>query len=86
MTVKQLIEHLQTLDPELYVFTRGYEGGLEDINVNSNVIDVELDYNKEWWYGPHEEILGPDSYPGLKMVEYNSGSRLFPNAVKGIKL
>jgi len=71
MTVKQLIEQLQTLDPELYVFTSGYEGGLEDININSRVIDVELDHNKAWYYGPHEEVLNPE---------------LFPNAVKGIKL
>jgi len=71
MTVKQLIEHLQTLDPELYVFTRGYEGGLEDIYVNNNVILVELDHNKAWYYGPHEEVLNPE---------------LFPNAVKGIVL
>jgi hypothetical protein len=35
------------------------------------VIDVELNYNKEWWYGPHAEILSPE---------------IFPNAVKGIKL
>jgi hypothetical protein len=48
MTVKQLIEHLQTLDPELYVFKPGYEGGLEtmNVNVNSKVIHVELDRNK----------------------------------------
>ena len=71
MTVKQLIEHLQTLDPELYIFRPGYEGGLEDINVNSNIILVELEHNKEWWYGPHEQVLSPE---------------IFPNAVKGIKL
>ena len=71
MKVKQLIEHLQTLDPELYVFTPGYEGGLEDIRVDSNVIHVELDHNKEWYYGPHEEILSTE---------------IFPNAVKGIVL
>jgi hypothetical protein len=71
MTVKQLIEHLQTLDPELYIFRPGYEGGLEDIKGTSSVIHVELDHNKEWWYGPHEQVLSPE---------------IFPNAVKGIKL
>lgn len=71
MTVKQLIEHLQTLNPELYVFRPGYEGGLEDIHVNSNVIHVELDHNKAWYYGPHEQILNIE---------------IFPNAVKGIVL
>ena len=67
MKVKQLIEYLQTLDPELYVFTSGYEGGLEDIHVNSNVINVELNHNKEWYYGPHEEILSLFSVKGIKL-------------------
>ena len=31
MTVKELIEQLQTLDPDLHVFTNGYEGGYEDV-------------------------------------------------------
>jgi hypothetical protein len=71
MKVKQLIEHLQTLDPELYVFRPGYEAGLEDIKDTSSVVHVELDYNKEWYYGPHEQVLSPE---------------IFPNAVKGIVL
>ena len=29
MTVKELIEQLQTLDPDLHVFVRGYEGGYD---------------------------------------------------------
>ena len=71
MTIKELIEHLQTLDPELHVFKPGYEGGLEDISINSSVILVELDHNKAWYYGPHEQVLSPE---------------IFPNAVKGVKL
>jgi hypothetical protein len=59
MTVKQLIEHLQTLDPELRVFSRGYEGGLDDVNGTSSIIDVELNVNSEWYYGKHEETHKP---------------------------
>jgi hypothetical protein len=33
MTVKELIEQLQQLDPDLRVFTRGYEGGYEDADI-----------------------------------------------------
>tara|TARA_R110000868_G_scaffold298852_1_gene559014 strand:+ start:297 stop:506 length:210 start_codon:yes stop_codon:yes gene_type:complete len=67
MTVKQLIEHLQTLDPELRVFRLGYEGGLEDVIGTNNIIDVELDYNEEWYYGPHEELNSetPNSVKGI---------------------
>jgi len=31
MTVKELIKHLSELDPELPVFTYGYEGGYNDL-------------------------------------------------------
>jgi hypothetical protein len=63
MTVKELIEQLQTLDPDLHVFTSGYEGGYEDVVSVGNVKEIALSYNTEWWYGPHTEadpsILGP---------------------------
>jgi hypothetical protein len=55
MTVKELIAHLQTLDPELRVFTKGYEGGFEDAHFNGAVRNFILDYHKQWWNGPHDE-------------------------------
>ena len=58
MTVKQLIEHLQTLDPELRVFKPGYEGGIDDVEPG-DVVDVELNHYTEWYYGKHEEIDEP---------------------------
>ena len=69
MTVKQLIEHLQTLDPELHVFRPGYEEGLDDV-APSDVIHVKLNYYTEWYYGQHERIdrIGievPDSVKGI---------------------
>lgn len=39
MTVKELIEKLQELDPETCVMTSGYEGGYADANV-SDVCEV----------------------------------------------
>jgi hypothetical protein len=64
MTVKELIEQLQTLDPNLRVFVRGYEGGYDDAGPISNIKDIALDYHKgTWYYGLHEEVgvydLGP---------------------------
>ena len=53
MTVKQLIEQLQQLDPDLYVFTAGYEGGFEDVYVGEE-LEIALDVHSEWYYGKHE--------------------------------
>jgi hypothetical protein len=56
MTVRELIEYLQTQDPELLVFTRGYEGGFDDIELNSELYEVALNYHDEWYYGKHESV------------------------------
>ena len=54
MTVKQLIEQLQQLDPDLHVFTVGYEGGFEDVYVGKEM-EIALDVHEEWFYGKHED-------------------------------
>lgn len=53
MTVKELIEQLSGLDPELHVFVPGYEGGYHYVKI-SDIKDVSLNWNSEWYYGPHE--------------------------------
>jgi hypothetical protein len=55
MTVQELIEKLQFLDPELSVFIDGYEGGCNDL---SEVEDIEVirEVNEKWYYGSHEKI------------------------------
>ena len=55
MTVKELIEQLQQLDPDLHVFVRGYEGGYDDAGPISNIREIALDYHTAWWYGKHED-------------------------------
>ncbi len=54
MTVKELIEKLQELDPETRVMTNGYEGGYCDASV-SEVCEIALNVNKAWCYGPHDD-------------------------------
>jgi hypothetical protein len=54
MTVKELIEHLQTLDPDLRVFVKGYEGGVDDKTSIPEPVDITLDVHTEWYYGQHE--------------------------------
>lgn len=55
MTVKELIEQLQTLDPDLHVFTAGYEGGYEDVVSVGGVKEIALNVHEEWYYGKHED-------------------------------
>ena len=53
MKVQQLIEQLQTFNPEDTVFIRGYEAGYDDVNsVKSN--SMVLNVNSVWYYGKHD--------------------------------
>ena len=53
MTVKQLIEKLQQFDPEAMVVVAGYEGGYNEISDAGDIL-LNLNVNKEWYYGKHE--------------------------------
>ena len=74
MTVKELIEQLSELDPELHVFVKGYEGGYQHVKPwkLSAIQDIYLDVNPEWWYGPHDTRDNcrqhPDSYQQVKGI------------------
>lgn len=62
MKVKELIEQLSKLDPEVIVLKAGYEGGVTEITGTGNCT-IALNVNKEWYYGPHELITLYNSYP-----------------------
>jgi hypothetical protein len=72
MTVKELIEQLQTLDPDLQVFINGYEGGFNDVTpVAGNVVDMVLDYHRDWYFGRHEIVertTDPTEYKIVKGI------------------
>ena len=55
MKVKELIETLSQLDPELMVVIRGYEGGVDEIK-NYKLCNIWLNANDEWYYGRHESL------------------------------
>ncbi len=59
MKVKELIETLSQLDPELMVVVAGYEGGVDEID-KYELCDVELNVNTEWYYGKHEILSNKD--------------------------
>ena len=54
MTVKQLIEKLEKLEPEKMIVVPGYEGGFGELD-EVGEIQLDLNVNKEWYYGDHEE-------------------------------
>ena len=61
MTIGELIEELNKVDDKsIIVFTKGYEGGVDGVNIESNddgstrVLTVDLNVNTEWYYGQHE--------------------------------
>lgn len=57
MTVKELIEHLQTKPQHLRVVIPGYEEGVKDIT-RIDEKNVVLNVNSEWYFGPHEVVEG----------------------------
>jgi hypothetical protein len=75
MTVKELIEQLQQLDPDLHVFTAGYEGGYNDVYVGEEM-EIALDVHEEWYYGKHEDAS----------TEYHVPDKSKFKIVKGIVL
>jgi hypothetical protein len=75
MTVKELIEQLQQLDPNLHVFTAGYEGGYNDVYVGEEM-EIALDVHEEWYYGKHEDAS----------TEYHVPDKSKYKIVKGIVL
>jgi hypothetical protein len=62
-TVKDLIEYLQTLEQDRLVLTNGYEGGYNNIDT-AQEINVLLNVNTIWYYGPHDEA--EDDEAGVK--------------------
>ena len=74
MKVKELIELLSQLDPELMVVRSGYEGGVDEMD-KFEMCDIELNVNTEWYYGKHE-ILAEGDNPTNKDSTIVRGVRL----------
>ncbi len=55
MTIQQLTSLLSQYPPDTRVVVAGYEGGFNDITLHK-IIHLDLDANKEWWNGQHEEV------------------------------
>lgn len=67
MKVKELIGHLEALNPEQEVLLPGYEGGYYN-SARLREAVVALNWYEQWYYGPHEVV---DDY--LKQDAKESG-------------
>ena len=57
MTVKELIKLLKKYPEDMNVVVNGYEEGWCDIEQKSvSEIEIALNYNKEDYCGPHEDV------------------------------
>ncbi len=56
MTVKELIQILESYPQDLRVAVSGYEGGFDDIAPGRiSVVKIQLDVGTEDWEGQHEK-------------------------------
>ncbi len=71
MNVRELIKDLEQYDPDLPVYVRGYEGGVDDVELLKPV-RVRRSYyeQREWMFGRHEVTTADteDSVPGLQLL------------------
>ncbi len=56
MTISELIEQLQKLDPSLEVYINGYEGGYDDVEKIEHIEVCRNFYEDDWYYGNHEDF------------------------------
>ena len=61
MNAKQLIQILQTLDPDTIILVDGYEGGYT-IPVETKQIEVCGPLIREWYYGEYDACKGKELF------------------------
>ena len=54
MKVKELIEKLQKLNPEIDCLVHGYKDGYNDVHY-LNEINIERNVNTAWYLGKHDK-------------------------------
>lgn len=67
MTVSELIEQLKNYPGDMRVLTLalGYEGGYNDIRLDTNDIVFDVQRGEgAWYYGPHECVKFTDEKTG----------------------
>ena len=72
MKVSELIEALSEVDPDLPVYVRGYEDGVDDVTAVQPVTVVRDVWPDTWYYGDHSTDdrrgEGQGSAPGVQLM------------------
>jgi hypothetical protein len=68
MTVAELIEQLRNYPSDMRVLTLGYEGGYNDVKLNTEEIVFNFSKNDAWYYGPHECVKYTDDDTGTQCL------------------
>lgn len=55
MLIRELMEDLSQLDPDLRVVVAGYEGGFNDIQ-QIKTCTLRLNVHSDWYYGSHADV------------------------------
>ena len=56
MTVNELIEQLRNYPADMRVLALGYEGGFDDINLDTDDIMFNVNSKDIWYMGRHERV------------------------------
>jgi hypothetical protein len=72
ISVNELIKELKKYPQDYKVLVDGYEGGLDTV-ISSEIINIEFDENKAWYYGPFEEVKDSED-KAIKLIS-TRGSR-----------
>jgi len=70
MTVNELIEQLKNYPGDMRVLTLGYEGGFDDVDLETNDIVFNVNSTDTWYIGRHEtvDMCGEYGKSGKKCV------------------
>jgi len=75
MTVKELIELLQTYPPDMKVVAEGYEQGYDDV-VNVKQIKIKHLEKGEWYVGAYEDSSDKDAISAVFVNGANKGKTI----------
>jgi len=73
MTVYELIKKLEDYPLDMRVLTLGYEGGFNDVSLQTDEIVFNVNDKDRWYYGPHESVRHMDGDKGEKCLIIGRG-------------
>jgi len=73
MTAKELIQHLQQLQPDTKIVIRGYEDGYNDI-LNLKAIIIKQKKDSHWYEGEYDDSEDADAINSFNIFGENKNA------------